>query len=64
MRAFSGTRVLSLQSVEDIAHFPFPSRAEPGLAHHPTGKRDDFMGLAARDTACWDLVYFIYIFFL
>lgn len=49
MRAFSGTQVLSLQSVEDIAHFP--SRGELGLAHHLTGKRDDFRGLAARDTA-------------
>lgn len=72
-RAFAGTQVLSLQSVEDVVHLPFPSRGEPGLAHHLTGTRDGFRGLTTPGTerhscawvvACWGWVYYIYIFFI
>lgn len=42
--------MLSLQSVEDVVHLPFPSRGEPGLAHHLTGTRDGFRGLTTPGT--------------
>lgn len=51
MRAFSGTQVLSLHSVQDSFHFPFPSRGEAEAAHHLPGDADGFRGIAARGTA-------------
>lgn len=43
--------MLSLQSVEDTFHFPFPGEGEPEAAHHLPGDGDGFRGSAARGTA-------------